>query len=127
MNAISLTMRRLAALTNVTMPATLYGTPSLAGVTANVVAGEATMRSHANATSQAPPHTVPSIIAITGAANSSISRMSCGSGSSQPSGSRPSVGSSSTSCPADQTGAPGCARRMTTRALLLAKRRERVR
>ena len=36
--------------------------------------------------SQAPPHTLPSIIAITGAGNSSISRISCASDRARPAG-----------------------------------------
>ena len=73
--AISCTMRIGAALRKVTMPLRLYGTPSLAGVTANVTSGAATIRSQANTASQAPPQTPPSSMAITGAGKFSISRI----------------------------------------------------
>jgi hypothetical protein len=74
------------------------------------------MKSQANTVSVAPPHTLPSIMAMTGPGKFSISRTSWRSGSSQPSGSRRDSGSSSTSWPAENTLAPGLARKITTRA-----------
>ncbi len=64
------------------MPAVLYGTPSLAGVSANVASGVAMTRSQVIASSQAPPQTLPSIMAMTGRGIVSMVRTTRRSGSS---------------------------------------------
>src|SRR5271166_1186728 len=71
--------------------------------------------SQAIAASQAPPHTPPSIMAMTGAAWFSMARMRRRKGSYQPSGSRCPSGNSSTSWPADQILTPALALNTTAR------------
>jgi magnesium chelatase family protein len=73
--------------------------------------------------SQAPPQTLPSIMAMTGAGKDSMSRITMRRGSCQPRGSRPPSGSSSTLWPEDHTLAPGWARRMAARMPAFSKSR----
>ena len=115
--AISLSRLKGMRFMKVSSPVTLYGTESLAGVMARVTSGAAMMRSQLRANSQAPPQTLPSTRAMTGEGKSSMRRTSMRSESLHPRGSRPPRGSSFTSCPADHTFAPACARKMTARVL----------
>ena len=88
---------------------------------AKVASGVATRMSQAIATSQPPPHTPPSIRAMTGAGKSCRARTTTRKASAQPSGSRPGLGISPTSWPADQTFALGGARRTTARTFCSRK------
>ncbi|MEJ2340433.1 MAG: hypothetical protein P8Y15_16295, partial [Gemmatimonadales bacterium] len=82
---------------------------------AKVASGVATRMSHAIATSQAPPHTPPSIIPMIGAGHSWTVRTRTRKGSDQPRGSRLGSANSPMSCPADQTFAPSGARKTMAR------------
>ena len=114
-NSISLTKCRSATLSRFNVPDRLYGTPRRAGVIAKVASDEATIRSQDRTTSQAPPHTDPPTMAITGVGCASTWRMIRRRGSLYVSGSRPLRGSSWTSWPAEKMWASGAARRTTTR------------
>src|SRR5512135_3423622 len=82
---------------------------------AKVESSEATRRSQLITSSQAPPQTLPSIMAMTGAGCSSMARMVRIRGPRNVNGSRPTGANSLISCPAEKTLAPGWARRTTAR------------
>ena len=63
------------------IPATLYGSPSFAGVMAKAQVSSPITMSQAMTRSHAPPHAEPCTMAITGAGNALTARSSCSSGS----------------------------------------------
>ena len=82
MNSISFTKCISVTFSRFNVPDMLYGTPSLAGVSANVVSSDAMTRSQERTSSHAPPQTEPSTIARTGVGWASMRRTAARSGSS---------------------------------------------